>query len=151
MNSDSFPTRDSPTALCLGTVVVGRTKVECYVLDGGDRIIGLLGAVQCIAGSDHKVKENPATAGLYRLIEQDLILNEVRTFLHPESQAVTTGITAKGFLNICRTFLVTLAERKVITRDQRDMATRCAALLDCCADIGLVALIDDTTGYLQIG
>ena len=151
VKSGSCPLGGNPKALRIGSIAVGRARVDCYVLDGGDRVIGLRGAVQCIAGPDPKVKESPANTGLHRLIEEDLILTEVRTFLHPEDRTVTTGITARGLLDICRAFLLTLAERKEVTSDQHAMANRCAALLDRCADAGLVALIDDATGYAKFG
>ena len=150
MKSDSCPIGGDQTALRFGNVAVGPARINCYVLDGGDRVISLRGAVRFIAGPDRKVQENPATTGVRRLIEEDLILTEIRTFLHPEDRTIATGITAKGLLDICRAFLLTVAERKVATSDHHAMANRCAALLDRCADAGLVALIDDATTCTRV-
>ena len=57
------------------------------------------------------------------------------------------GITAERFLDICQAYVAALSANALTTDRQREIAIRCSILLASCAKVGLVALIDEATGY----
>ena len=48
---------------------------------------------------------------------------------------------------ICQAYVSVLSANKLTTDRQREIAIRCSILSASCAKIGLIALIDEATGY----
>ena len=59
----------------------------------------------------------------------------------------TLGITAETFLDICTAYVKAGKDRKLKTDRQMKIAMQAGTILAACAKIGLVALIDEATGY----
>jgi hypothetical protein len=57
------------------------------------------------------------------------------------------GIEADTFLEICRGYVHAFQDGRLETASQQDQAQKAIALLAACANVGLVALIDEATGY----
>ena len=145
--SDPLKRFGIPYALFWGTVPLGETEGDCYVLDGGDRVIDLNAVVECLTVEDATgVEPDGGTADPLALLEDDKARGETRTFWHPETQTVASGITHRGLLNICRALVLAFATGELTTRRDREAAIRCAAMLDGFANVGLMALIDEATG-----
>lgn len=57
------------------------------------------------------------------------------------------SISAEKFIDICRAYVAALEQGHLKTDRQKENAIRCAILLSSCAKTGLLALIDEVTGY----
>jgi P63C domain len=142
-----------PSAIASADMVVGDEEnapsIACYVLSDGRRIISRTSALSAIArandltlGGDLKRYVKPAAAYLRVDLNEELV--EFR--LDNVSNKKVAGITAECFLEICRAFVRARDVGKLTPRQQQ-MAVNAGAFLAACANVGLIALIDEATGY----
>jgi P63C domain len=145
-NIQGFP--PSPFAKHRGELNLGGNPVDCYVLDTGERVISLRAAVRSIAGVDSSsLADYLAIDGLKAFINSDLLLAETRDFHIPGTQLRGRAILAERFLEICNAYVAALQAGALRTARQRENAVRCSIFLGACAKVGLIALIDEATGY----
>lgn len=142
----AFP--DSPFAKYPGELHLGDTIVDCYVLDTKQRVISLRATVKSIAQTDAgNLGDYIGAQALKAFINKDLILGETVDFNIPGTQLKGRGIPAERFLDICQAYVSALSAGALTTDRQREIAIRCSILLSSCAKVGLIALIDEATGY----
>lgn len=138
----------SPFAKHKGTVTLGGYPIDVYVLDTGDRVISMRGAVKAITGKDAgNLGEYLAIQGLKDYINKDLVLVETKDFFISGTQFRGVGITAEQFEAILTAYVQALAAGKLATDRQKEIATTCAMLSTSFLKLGIVALIDEATGY----
>lgn len=118
--------------------------MDCYVLDTGERVISMSGMADCIGVKDAGQIENIlALSG--SATDEGMIEREGLAFILPDSVSIARGISAHGFLAICRVIFVAMAQGQLATRRERELALHCAAILIACAEVGLAVLIDEAT------
>ena len=138
----------SPFAKHRGIMTLGDVPIDVYVLDNGDRVISMRGAVKAITGKDAgNLVEYLSIQGLKGFIDKDLVLVETRDFFIPGTQFRGVGITADQFEAILSGYVRALGANKLTTDRQREIATTCAILSTSFLRIGIIAQIDEATGY----
>lgn len=138
----------SPFAKHRGELSLGGNPIDCYVLDTEERIISLRAAVKAIANTDHgNLGEYLGATALKPFIDKELILGETKAFFIPGTQFEGRGITAERFLEICNAYVRALQAEALSTQRQHEIAVRCSIVLGACAKVGLIALIDEATGF----
>ncbi len=139
---------DSPFAKHSGTLSLGFQNVDCYVLDTEQRVISMRATVKAIANDDNgDLSKYIGVRTLQPYISQDLINTQLIEFTIPGNPNKSKGITAETFLEICSAYVKALTSGEPLTPKQRDIAVNCSILLSACAKTGLIALIDEATGY----
>lgn len=138
----------SPFAKFRGQIDMGGTPIDVYVLDTGDRVISMRGAVKAMTGQDAgNLVEYLSVQGLKDFIDKDLALVETRDFYIPGTQFRGRGITAEQFEMILTAYVKALHAGALSTSRQREIATTCAILSTAFLKIGIIAQIDEATGY----
>lgn len=138
----------SPFAKFRGQIDLGGNPIDVYVLDTGDRVISMRGAVKAITGQDAgNLVEYLSVQGLKDFIDKDLALVESKEFHIPGTQFRGRGITAEQFEQILTAYVKALHAGALTTNRQREMATTCAILSTAFLKIGIIAQIDEATGY----
>ena len=138
----------SPFAKFPGELQLGGNPIDCYVLDTGDRVISLRAVVKALANVDSSsLADYVSIEGLKPFLNSDLLLAETLDFHIPGTQFRGKGITAERFLDICNAYVAALQAGALRTDRQRENAIRCSIVLGACAKVGLIALIDEATGY----
>lgn len=142
---------DPPFGRFHGRIVLGGAKVDCYVQRTGDRILSLRAILECLGlEASNWGDDPPATAALGSFLERHPVLKRSSSFpLRQDDLTADGGITPRGVLDICRAFVVAMAEGELTARQHCETAVQCAAILSACAEVGLTALIDESTGYLH--
>jgi len=147
------PPVGSPIAVCSADLIVGddpTAAIACYVLSDGRRVISRTSALRAIASSES------ATVGgdLVRYVKPaeaflkvDLADEMIKFDLDNVSNKEVYGITAECFLDICRAFVKARDAGVLETERQQEIAIKAGAFLSACANVGLIALIDEATGY----
>lgn len=136
-----------PKAIYQGKLQLGGNEVDCYVLENGDRVISIRAAVRAMAKVESgNIKNYIGIKALQAYISVDQIEASMIDFEIP-GMFNARGLTAETFLSICQAYVTALNEGHDLTERQRDTAVQCAILLSACAKIGLIALIDEATGY----
>jgi hypothetical protein len=128
-------------------------KVSCYVLNDGRRVISRTSALGALAeseernvGGDLQRYLRPVQDFLRVDIEDEL----VEFLLDNVANKKVAGITADFFLQICRAFIKASRAGALHSDVHNDIARNASAFLAACANVGLIALIDEATGYQYI-
>lgn len=138
----------SPFAKYNGLLQLGDLNVECYVLDTEQRVMSLRAVVKAIAGVDGSALQTYiGIQPLVPFLSSKLVLEQVIDFCIPGSSTQAKGITAENFLDICNAYVKALKSGTLQTERQREIAIQCSILSSSCAKIGLIAMIDEATGY----
>ncbi|MCC8995364.1 MAG: P63C domain-containing protein [Candidatus Contendobacter sp.] len=138
----------SPFAKYPGELVLGDTSVDCYVLDTKERVISLRATVKSLSGKEHSdLGGYLSVNALKPYINKYLPTVETIEFSIPGTPLRAKGITAEKFLDICSMYVQAFSDDALNTDTQKTIAIRCSILLASCAKVGLIALIDEATGY----
>jgi hypothetical protein len=138
----------SPFAKYRGELMLGKAPIDCYVIDTGERVISMRATVKAIADVDGgSLGDYIGVQSLKTFINPTEVLSKAITFNIPGTQKQGNGITAEAFLEICRSYVEALQADALQTDRQREIAIKCSILLASCAKVGLIALIDEATGY----
>lgn len=138
----------SPFAKHRGVMELGGVPIDVYVLDTGDRVLSQRSAVKAITGQDSgNLGEYLSIQGLKGFVNSDLVLGETKDFFIPGTQLRGRGITAEQFEAILTGYVRALGAGALKTDRQREIATACAILSTAFLKIGIIAQIDEATGY----
>ncbi len=132
----------------VGVLDLGGSDLDVYVLSNGARVISLNKVVKAITDKEGgNLGEYIGVSSLKEFIDKDLVLGESFEFEVPGTQFRGRGITAESFLTICRGYVNALQKGALATSRQQEIAIKCSIILASCAQVGLIALIDEATGY----
>ena len=146
--SDNLVTPPSPFAKFKGEVSLGGNPVDCYVLDTSERVISLRAIVKTLTNVDaSNLGDYIGVQALKPFINSDLILGETLDFHIPGTQLRGRGIFAERFIEILNGYVRALESKSLTTDRQKEIAIKCSIVLGACAKVGLIALIDEATGY----
>lgn len=87
---------------------------------------------------------------LQSYIDPDELSQRIIDFAIPGNPTKAKGISAETFLDICSAYVSAFTSGRRLTDKQREIAINCSILLAACAKTGLIALIDEATGYQYI-
>jgi hypothetical protein len=151
-----------PKATHWGELAMGNAVLPCYVLDTGDRVFSLKGVVLGLIGTEGgqlaeyiKVKSlRPFLPGDLTPVDGDVIPALVRFDTGGEAfTQFAWGLPVEKFLDLCAAYSTALEEslrdesEVRLTDRQREIALHANTFLRACAKIGIVALVDEATGY----
>jgi len=138
----------SPFAKHPGELLLGGDPIDCYVLDTGERVITLSAILKTLAGVNaSNLGDYLGVSALKPYLNSDLILGETIDFHIPGTQLRGRGITAERFIEILNAYVKAMDAGALTTDRQKEIAIKCSIVLGACAKIGLIALIDEATGY----
>jgi len=137
------------------------TEIPCYVLADGTRVLTQEGFLRAIGRSPRPAAGTGGLAGfdklpvflapnnLKELISQDLIAstNPVHFRLPTGGRAV--GYKAELLPQVCNVYLVA-RDKKLLLPSQERLAKKADLLIRGLAETGIVALVDEATGYQQV-
>lgn len=152
----------------VGVIHIGATDVPCAVIRDGIRVVSERGLVKAFGGKrggSHwrrmKQDQDGATANLpiilsahnlRRHIDEDLyhLLQERFIYRIKGSGAKPAyGLKAQLFPKICEVFL-RARDAGDLDQSQREMATSADILMRGLAHVGIIALVDEATGYQEV-
>ena len=162
---------EPPKATHAGVVKIGDIELPCAVLEGGVRVFTQEGFLQAIgrskkapgvtrpvlSGEETEVEQLPAfldASNLKQFISQELIRSSKPILFKP----LSSGTVAKGFRVellplVCRVYLEA-RDAGVLTKGERfgqmRIAAQCDILVRGLATVGIVALVDEATGYQSV-
>lgn len=136
-----------PIARWSGELTVG--GVPCYVLDDGRRVISRTGATDVLTGGKGggNLESYLYVESLTEYMPIDLS-DQMIDFTIPEVVNKTVrGITAETFADICSAYVKAFDKGALKTDRQKEIALKAGMFLAACSKVGLIALIDEATGY----
>jgi hypothetical protein len=138
-----------PEARHWGTLTIGGAQLPCYVLDDGRRVVSRNGATGLL--TDNKGGGNLESylrvQALEPYLPEDLSGQMVEFSIQNVVNKTVRGVEAETFLEICQAYVRAHGSDAPLTERQQVIAMKAAMFLAACAKVGLIALIDEATGY----
>lgn len=135
---------------------VGGVEIPCYVLEDGRRVLSLGGMVKALGmsigsaggGDGDRLSSFAAGKAISPFISNDLAnrMNSPVRFQAPTGGITATGYEATILADLCD---AVLAARKAgaLRPQQEHIAHQCEVLVRGFARVGIIALVDEATGY----
>jgi hypothetical protein len=136
-----------PIALFPGKLAIGDVDFNVYVLDNRKRVMAQREIVRVLTG-----KSSGAIASLVKgqaiadYIDISGLLDQTITFSIPGTQFKGIGYEATLLLDICDAYLRARDDKK-LAGHQLKLAKQAEIITRACAKVGIIALIDEATGY----
>jgi P63C domain len=149
-----------PKAIREGSIKIGDLELPCAVLEDGRRVLTQSGVMLAL-GRARQVKSRkyfdadvnlPAflqAKNLKPFISSDLEVTSSRIDFLTLAGAKAFGFTAEVLPAVCEVFIDAEREQK-LTESQRHIAVRARVLYRGFAKLGIIALVDEATGYQEI-
>lgn len=151
-----------PKAEHVGEVQIGEAAIQCAVLPDGRRVLSQREVGRALGrsyGGAHWRRGDaagnlPFYIGAKTVIpfisnELLLLIKEPIQYLHGKGGGVAHGIEASALPQICDVWLKA-REAGVLTEAQKAVAQKAEVLMRGLAHVGIVALVDEATGYQEV-
>ncbi len=139
-----------------GEITLGQTVIPCYVLEDGTRVLSGRGLQEALKMVDTEEESKPTSgARLNRYLEQkslepfiykDKETGHYEPIVCYQGEKKINGFEATVLADICDAFLEARKHIKLSSR-QKIIADQCEILIRGFARVGIIALIDEATGY----
>lgn len=135
---------------------IGEIEIPCYVLEDGRRVLAQKGMIAGLnmsqgtagGGSGDRLVNFVQGKSINPFVPKDLhdlITNPIR-FRTPDGKAVAYGYEATALADLCDAVLEARKQGK-LNHQQEHIAQRCEILVRGFARVGIIALVDEATGY----
>jgi len=136
-----------PVAMFPGKLSIGDGKYLCYVLDSGKRVISQREVVRALTKQSKGGLERYLDShNLKPFISSKLVADQTIQFRIPANPVTANGFEATLLLDICDAYLKARDENKLLAT-QMHLAKQAEIITRACAKVGIIALIDEATGY----
>lgn len=147
-----------PKATHTGTVDIAGIGISCAVLEDGTRVLTQGGFLNALGRSgnpkssedDGEVFKTPvflSASNLQPFVTQELSRSSRPIiFRHPDNNLAAYGYRAELLPEVCEVYLKA-RDVKALHRMQEGIADRCYILMRGLARLGIVALVDEATGF----
>ena len=138
-----------PTARWPGVLTIGDIEIPVYVLDDGRRIISRTGAttVLTVGKGGGNLESYVQVKALEKYIPQNLQDRMIDFVILEVVNKSAKGMEAETFLEICGGYVRAWQDTALESEAQIAIAKRAVMFLAACSKVGLIALIDEATGY----
>jgi hypothetical protein len=148
-----------PKATHVGDLKIGDTIIQCAVLEDGRRILtratflkamGRTGKAKGGRGYDDEFK-TPVflTAKNLKPFISDTLIENSSPVIFSLNGKESIGYSANLLPQVCQVFIDT-EDAKALSSNQEHIAKKCKLLLRSFATVGIIALVDEATGYQGI-
>ncbi len=143
------PPASIPEARWHGVLQFGDLEVPCFVLSDERRVISRTGATLVLAGKQGggQLERYLNVASISKYVPADLGDRMVEFSLPHIVNKKVKGLEAETFIEICRAYVQAFSDKAPLSAQQIDMVNKASMFLAACAKVGLIALIDEATGY----
>lgn len=139
-----------PISLFPGTLEMGGVKFSCHVLNNGKRVLVQTGVVKALTGTDSgDLKSYLSSIKLSKYIDVADIAKRTIDFKIPGHPRKAIGYEATLLVEICDAYLKA-REEGVLLPSQQKLAKQAEIIMRSYAKVGIIALIDEATGYQQV-
>ena len=145
-----------PKATHWGELHIGEQALPCYVLDNGERVFSLKGVVVGLIGTEGgQLAEYLKVSGLRETLPPDLTPDadgDIPALFKFDTTApgiakIATGMPVEKLMDLCAAYSAADDAGNLTTDRQKDIAKTANRLLRASAKVGIIALVDEATGY----
>ncbi len=133
-----------------GDLTIGDVVFPCHVLNDGKRVITQREVVGLITGhAKGGIARYLQSSSLKGYLDPTYIENQTIQFKIPGSNATATGYEGTLLVEICEAYLKARDAGALDDRHE-NLIKRAEIVIRACAKIGIIALIDEATGYQKV-
>lgn len=139
-------TQDMPFSMFRGKLTIGNVGMECHVLNDFRRVLTQREMVRVLSPAG---RESGNLAGYFQskaFADNPLDLGAVIPFKIPGTQYLAHGYEATTLIEICERYLEA-RNAGLLKGAQKKLALQAEIVIRSCAKVGIIALIDEATGY----
>jgi hypothetical protein len=133
-------------------VLLAFNDLPCYVLDNGQRVFRLSHLTKALRGKEHgKFGNYLAASSINKYLPERLRPLPDRT---PQgvmefefNGAIEKGYNSEDFMDVCKAFVLANINREDLSEAQLEIVFNANNFLMASSKIGIIALIDEATGY----
>ncbi|MBS7810548.1 P63C domain-containing protein [Roseococcus pinisoli] len=135
---------------------IGDIEIPCYVLEDGRRVLSLGGIVKALgmsiggagAGEGDRLHKFATGKTISQFVSSRLIsrITEPVRFRVPSGGSVASGYEATILPELCEAVL-SARQAGALLKQQLHIAEQCESLIRAFAKVGIVALVDEATGF----
>lgn len=143
-----------------GVLRIGSVEIPCAVLKDGTRVLsetGIANALGGRSGAAKRLKTEQAEAGahipvflasrsLIPFIYKEVLEGPLRPIMYRSGGATVVGYAAEALPEICNIWLQARQDGK-LHQQQADRAQAAEIVMRGLAELGVIALVDEATGY----
>lgn len=141
-----------PVAQFSGTLEVGESSLPCYVLDDGRRVFSTRGMLESLG-----YKPNARPSGIFEskalqpvMAAHNNPVGELNVIeFNAGSRFNAKGYDVEKFMDMCHALSESL-DNGLLTGQHVDAARKANAIIRSASKIGIVALVDEATGYQYV-
>lgn len=139
---------DLPHSMFRGPLEIGDVEFECHVLSDGRRVLTQGEMVKIITrGTDSSNLRR--YLGRLPTFNETIISKRTAQFRVPGNPQVATGYEADALIEICDMYL-SARDLKLLKPTQLRLAEMAEIIVRACAKVGIIALVDEATGYQKV-
>ncbi|MBY6201017.1 P63C domain-containing protein [Maritalea mobilis] len=137
-------------------IQIGETEIECYVLDDETRVLTQATFLEAMGrhrkanvrkeGGEEQLPAILQGKSIKPFISKELLEKSRPIHFHLPSGAVASGYRAEILPMVCEVFLQA-RDADVLPHNQRHIAQKAEVLVRALAQVGIIALVDEATGY----
>jgi len=145
-----------PKATHAGPLRIAGTEIPAYVLETGERILSTRGIMKSLGrtwrGRKYTGTQLPVFVEAKNLTP--FITSEIRAVLTPvrfktDKGVLAEGLPAEALPAVCDVYLQA-RDATILTEGQKPIARVCDILVRGFARVGIIALVDEATGYQEL-
>lgn len=151
---------NNPKATHEGVLRIGELELPCWVLENGKRVFsqgGMLAALGLSRGSNPRRRGGDrlgnfvASKGVIPFVSDELanVIRDPLRFRSSKGGVVGYAYEATALAELCDVVL-RARDAKALHRQQEIIAIRCELLMRGFAKVGIIALVDEATGYQEV-
>jgi len=139
-----------PVSAFPGTLTIGNISFSAHVLDNLKRVIVQREVVRILTDRDSgNLTKYLSANALSKYIDPEHIASQTIEFAIPGTQYTAIGYEATLLIEICDAYLKA-RDDGVLTKNQLHLAKRAEVIMRACAKVGIIALVDEATGYQEV-
>lgn len=144
------PLSELPFSMFRGDLQIGELQLEVHVLSNGKRVFTQREVVRALSGGR---ESGNLTAYLDRnpLIPKDFLSGATEPFAIPGVRTQAIGQEATTLIEICEKYLQAWEQTpRLLKQSQYKLVVQAGIIIRACAKVGIIALIDEVTGYQKV-
>ena len=139
-----------------GVLKIGNAEIPCHVLENGERILSTRGVMKSLGrrwrGRKYSGTQLPVfleAKNLKPYISNDLDMVLTPVIFKPKTGYQSEGYRAEILPIICEIYLKAKDDNS-LTPAQESIARNCEILVRALSKVGIIALVDEATGYQEV-
>ena len=135
-------------------LVIGNIEIPCYVLEDETRVLSQRGVTVAIGlnpDAGFRMPQFMASKAISSFVSKELMpaLKSPVIFKNPVGGGNAYGCPATLLVEVC-TSILAANDAGALKQNQEHIAQRCEILIRGLATVGIIALVDEATGYQRI-